>query len=138
MKFYSWAVSPPNQVEVNNKPSDCVPNQSISLRDMINNHMQGGSVRTYSPVYTGIDNTVLPVNFERLSKVDKAQLQIDLADFVTSERGRMMTRREKMRRDADRSNLEASRPPVVSTPVHIPDTEVKAIKALSSVPDASR
>jgi len=95
----------PSQGEVNNKPSLTVPNQSISLREMLNRHLNGGAVKQYEGAYLQPDNPI-PVGFESLSKIDNAQMLIDVSYVVTTTRGRIMTRRDLA--EAARKRQEAA------------------------------
>lgn len=66
--------------EQNILPSRTVPDQALSLREMVARYAQGGSVEMFQPVYT--DNELIPDNWERWDKIDRIEyaraLKIDL------------------------------------------------------------
>lgn len=73
-------------------PSSCVPDMSVSLRDMLNRHNSGGTLKQFQ-VSNVPPDSIIPVDFERMSSIDRAQLSLDVADFVATTRGRMQTSR---------------------------------------------
>lgn len=66
--------------EVNILPSRTVPDQALSLREMVARYAQGGSVEMFQPVYT--DNELIPDNWERWDEIDRIEysraLKLDL------------------------------------------------------------
>lgn len=66
--------------EQNILPSRTVPDQVLSLREMVARYAQGGSVEMFQPVYT--DNDLIPDNWERWDEIDRIEyaraLKIDL------------------------------------------------------------
>lgn len=66
--------------EQNILPSRTVPDQALSLREMVARYAQGGSVEMFQPVYT--DNELIPDNWERWDEIDRIEyaraLKIDL------------------------------------------------------------
>lgn len=106
-------------------PSLTVPDMSLSLRQLLDRHKSGGNVKTFSPVYTdGFD--LLPDGFERMSKVDRAQLLLDTSDFISTTRGRIITARESRQRD----RLEAAR--IAASSPAVPPPDVPSPKASKS------
>lgn len=89
----------PSQGEVFTQVSQTIPNMSISLREMIDRHNRGGNVKVFTPV-TVPDDSMVPVELERMSSIDKAQLSIELADFVISTRGKLITARKAAQKAA--------------------------------------
>jgi len=78
-------------------PSLTVPDMTISLREMLNRHLHGGSIKTFQTTNVRPDS-IIPDNFERMSAIDRAALSQDLADFVSTTRGKMITAKEAKRR----------------------------------------
>lgn len=85
-----------------------VPDMSLDLRELLNRHKSGNAVRMYQPQYVNPDSNVLPVNFERLDKIERRELLRSLPDFVQATRGRLMSAREAAKRA-----LRSPVPPVV-------------------------
>jgi len=85
--------------EIFTLPSNTVPDMSLSLRDMLNRHMAGGKVKTFQTTNVPADSLV-PVNFERMSALDMAELKQQTADFIATTRGRMQTARQSRERAA--------------------------------------
>jgi len=78
-------------------PSNTVPDQTLSMRDLLNRHNSGGKVKTFHTVYTG-DDTSIPEGLERMSKLERAQMAMDLRDFVATTRGQIVSKREARKR----------------------------------------
>lgn len=74
-------------------PSRTVPDMSPSLRDMLNRHLNGGSVKTFLSANVPVGSNVIPDNLERLDALDRADLAERNADFIATTRGRMQTAR---------------------------------------------
>lgn len=96
--------------EHTDKPSTTVPDRSLSLRDMITRHNSGGTVKSFTPVYLG-ETTQIPVGFENMSLLDRAELAQRLPDFIADSRGRLQTMRavklEAMKKaEAEKKRLE--------------------------------
>lgn len=62
--------------EVNNLPSKTVPDQALSLSEMLNRYVRGGDVEVFTPLYS----EDFP-NVERMSELDR----LDLAREMKSE-----------------------------------------------------
>lgn len=78
-------------------PSNTVPEQSLSMRQLLDRHNSGGKVKTFHTVYTG-DDASIPIGLERMSKVERAQMAMDLRDFVATTRGQIVSKREARKR----------------------------------------
>lgn len=76
--------------EHTDKVSVTVPDRTLSLRDMITRHNSGGAVKSFTPVYLGETNQI-PVGFEKMSLIDRAELAQKLPDFISTTRGRLQT-----------------------------------------------
>lgn len=76
-----------------------VPDMSLSLRDMLNRHKAGGVVKTFNPVYVDPESK-FPLNFERMSQIDRKQMSLDLSDFIADTRGRLISARQQAKNDA--------------------------------------
>lgn len=92
--------------EFNSGVSDVVPDMSLSMRDLINRHMSGGKVRTFSDSGIPSGSTVIPSDLERMSLIDRAQLAKDLPHFIKSTRGQIISSR-KARLDAEALRIKA-------------------------------
>lgn len=79
------------------KPSVTVPDMSLSLRQMLERHKAGGNVKTFH-VANVPQNSMIPDDFERMSQIDREVLKGQVADFIATTRGRMITAREAQRR----------------------------------------
>jgi len=95
--FVSHANYPGPTGEKFTLPSLTVPDMTITLRDMLNRHLHGGSIKTFQTTNVP-PNSIVPDNFERMSAIDRAALSQDLADFVATTRGKMITAKEAKRR----------------------------------------
>lgn len=87
-------------------PSNTVPNQALSLRTLLDRHNNGGHVTQYKPVYLGDDDSI-PVGFERMDAAERAQMAKNLADFVKTTRGELMTKREAAQKAANDRAIDA-------------------------------
>lgn len=87
-------------------PSQTVPDMSIDIREMMNRHKSGGRVKTFSPVYVNPDQTLIPLDFERMDKVDRQQMANQLADFVKVGRARLISARQQAKLDAQVAALD--------------------------------
>lgn len=83
--------------EQNYGVSVTVPDKTISLRDMITRHMSGGRVKSFTPVYLGETNLV-PLGFERMDLLERAQFAKDLPHFIADSRGKLQTMRQQRER----------------------------------------
>lgn len=81
------------RVESNYQKSVTVPDKTISLRDMITRYQNGGKVKSFTPVYLE-DANVIPVGFERMDLMERAQFAKDLPNFIADSRGRLQTLRQ--------------------------------------------
>lgn len=79
-------------------PSKTVPDMSLSLRDLLNRHNAGGTVKTFSPVYLPPDS-IVPDNFEFMSRIDRQDLLNKLPDFIKRTRDGLVSARQA-RKDA--------------------------------------
>lgn len=76
-------------------PSKTVPDMSLSIRDLVDRHKKGLNVKTFSPVYSERN-----IGLERLDKIERAELAMQLSDFVATSRGRLLSARQKVKQDA--------------------------------------
>lgn len=79
--------------EVFTKPSLTVPDMQLSLRAMLDRHLHGSSVKTFQTANVPVDS-MIPINLERMSKIDRAELSQGLSDFVVTTRGKLQTARQ--------------------------------------------
>lgn len=88
-------------------PSLTVPDMSISLREMVARHESGGRVKVFRPEYVAEDS-LIPIDFERLDLQDRVELSRKTADFIATTRGRMQTLRMQREQEArERQQYEA-------------------------------
>lgn len=80
-------------------PSKTVPDMSLSLRDLLNRHNAGGTVKTFSPVFLPADS-IIPDNFEYMSRIDRQDLLNKLPDFIKRTRDSLVSARQKRKDDA--------------------------------------
>jgi len=57
--------------EVNYLPSLTIPDQALSLQEMIKRYVSGGSVEAFTPVYT--EDTLVPDDWERMDTVERLE-----------------------------------------------------------------
>jgi len=76
-----------------NLPSQTVPDMSLTLRQMLDRHNSGGRVKSFEPVYVGESN-VIPVDLERMDKIDLEVLRQRVADNIAVGRGTLISQRE--------------------------------------------
>lgn len=91
--------------EIFTLPSKTIPDMTISLRQMLVRHKAGAKVKVFEPVYTG-ENSMIPVEFERMDQTEKVALAMKVADFIKTSRGRLITARQKAEMDAHEKALE--------------------------------
>lgn len=94
--------------EGNYKVSRTVPDRTLSLRQLIERHNSGGQVKSFLPQYLG-EASVIPVQFERMSLVERAQYAKDLPQFIADGRGRLITLRESIERASKQAEAEKKR-----------------------------
>lgn len=82
-----------NRLERNYQNSVTVPDKTISLRDMITRYQSGGKVKSFTPVYLD-DANIIPIGFERMDLVERAQFAKELPNFIADSRGRLQTLRQ--------------------------------------------
>lgn len=73
-------------------PSKTVPDMSITVRDMLNRHLNGGSVKGFQTTNVPLDS-MIPIGFEKMDIFDRAELKVQVADFIATTRGKMQTAR---------------------------------------------
>jgi len=88
-------------------PSMTVPDQTVDLREMLNRHLNGGAVKQYVPIYQPPDS-IVPAQYELMSKVERSQLLKDTSDFIATTRGRIQTARDAATR-AEHERIIAQR-----------------------------
>lgn len=86
-------------------PSLTVPDMTISLRQLVDNQKVGKAVKVFSPVYD--PNGDIPIGLERMDKIERAELARNTADFIKDQRGRLITAKQKLERDAYDAKLIA-------------------------------
>jgi len=79
--------------EVFSIPSKTVPDMSMKLYEMIERHQRGGSVKTYVGANVPTDSMV-PIDLEMMDKVERKRLSGQVADFIATTRGKMMTAKQ--------------------------------------------
>lgn len=85
--------------------SRTIPDMTLSLRDLLNRHKAGAKTKVFEPVYTG-DNSMIPIDFERMDQTEKVALAMKVADFIETSRGRLISARQKAQLDAHEKALE--------------------------------
>jgi len=95
-------------VESNLMKSRTVPDRTLSLRQLIERHNSGGQVKSFLPQYLG-NATVIPVGFERMSLVERAQFAKDLPHFIADGRGRLVTLRDSIDKAVRQAEADAKR-----------------------------
>jgi len=83
----------PGKKSRNTMPGLTVPDMSLSIRDLLNRHKAGGRVKVYEPVYVG-EESIIPPEFERMDKFQRAELAKQVADFVATTRGNIVSARQ--------------------------------------------
>lgn len=88
--------------------SRTVPDRTVSLRDLITRHNSGGQVKSFVPQYLG-ETSLIPVGFERMSLLERAEFAKDLPQFIANSQGRLMTMREVADKAAKEAAAQAKR-----------------------------
>lgn len=78
-------------------PSLTVPDQSMRIEDMIARHLAGHNMARYQPEYVP-ENSPIPVNFERMDKIQRAQMLKEVSLFVKDTRGKLITAKQAAER----------------------------------------
>lgn len=94
MRVYNAFNYPGPYRERSSLPSITVPDEGLSLRDLIDRHNRGGKVKTFTPVYD--DHT--PPGIENLNAIDREIMSRDVGDFIKTTRGRLISAREAAKR----------------------------------------
>lgn len=81
-----------------------IPQQSMSIRELIDRHNSGGKVKSFGVEYTGPDPSITD-GIERMDMIDRKVYADRLADFVRTTRGKMITAREAAQREADKARI---------------------------------
>jgi len=76
-------------------PSLTVPDMTLTIRQMLDRHLHGGNVKVYPG---SVANSAVPVNLERMSALDRADLAQRNADFIATTRGQLVTAKEARKR----------------------------------------
>lgn len=110
--YFNYAEESVSRFERNGLPSVAVPDEGLSLRDLIDRHMRGGKVKTFNPVF---DDTT-PAGLENLDAIERQVVSRQVADMIKTTRGKLMTARDARKRAADEAAIiakhEASKPKV--------------------------
>lgn len=104
---FTFATDGNRGAEICNPFSITVPDQALSLRELLDRHQNGGQVVQYKPTYLG-ENPDIPDGFEKMSKIERAEMAKGLADFVKDARGKLLSRREAEKRAADEQRVIAA------------------------------
>lgn len=97
-----------NRIEDNRMPSVTVPDKTVSLREMITRYQNGGKVKSFTPVYLE-DTNLIPMGFERMDLLERAQFAKDLPHFIADSRGRLQTLRQAREMAEKQAAAEAKR-----------------------------
>lgn len=134
MRLINWfnynSVNVPDIMEVNTLPSKTVPDMTLSIRDLVDRHKAGLNVKTFSPVYSERN-----VGLEKLDKIERQQLVNDLADFVATSRGKLMTGRQAAIKAANDAAVIAEYEKKRTLAAKVEDAELeidKAVKPMKS------
>lgn len=76
-KLVNWRNAVPTKGEVNNEPSLTVPDQTLSIRDLLNRYVRGQSVQVLQPEYDSDQSEELP-DTSNMSKMEKQELLMDV------------------------------------------------------------
>lgn len=74
-------------------PSLTVPDMTLSLRQLVDRHMRGQAVKTFT-VANVPENSMIPDNLERMSALDRAEFSQQIADFQRVARGKLITAKQ--------------------------------------------
>lgn len=96
-----------SQTEVFTKPSLTVPNMSISLATLLKRSRTGGTVTTFEGVFAGEDD-LLPVNFEKMDKMEKEQYLRDVAASSRASQDVLAQRNAERKSKADKAAFDAA------------------------------
>lgn len=90
-----------------NLPSKTVPDQTIPFRELVDRHLNGKNVKTFTPAYTGPEPSMSD-GIERMDKMERQMFSRQLSDFVADARGKLITRKQAAARAAnERAIIEA-------------------------------
>lgn len=64
--------------EINNEPSETVPDMTMSLSEILKRYTRGGEVATFTPVYQNHDDFDENPEFEKMDATEKLQMALDL------------------------------------------------------------
>jgi len=95
-------------IESNYQISRTVPDKTLTLRQLIERHNSGGMVKSFTPQYLG-DASLIPVGFERMSLVERAELAKSLPAFIADSRGRLQTMKDAMLKASKEAEAAAKR-----------------------------
>lgn len=121
--FSAWKAANKSAVlESNTMLSVTVPDRTLTLRQLIERHNSGGAVKSFVPSYLG-DTNLIPVGFERMSLVERAEILKNLPHFISDARGKLITLREaaeKARKQAEADARMKEAPPLKEQPTSSP------------------
>lgn len=64
--------------EINDLPSETVPDMTMSLGEILKRYTRGGEVATFTPVYQNHDDFDENPEFEKMDATEKLQMALDL------------------------------------------------------------
>jgi len=78
-KIFSHSHPPPPQGETFEKPSLTVPNQALSVEEILKRYVRGQDVQTFQPTYNDSEDLV---GYENLSRIEAAEFAKENAQKV--------------------------------------------------------
>lgn len=94
--------------------SETIPGQGITPKEVVSRYVNRQSLTVMDGVYT--DNKFLPDNYERMSKVERAELSHHLTAIMADRRARMQARRTRPVSAPADSSTPPSSPPREAAP----------------------
>lgn len=94
--------------------SETVPGQNITPKEIVSRYINGQALPQMAGVYT--DNNMLPDNFERMDKVQRAELAHKMLAIIADRQRRMQERAARARPATDAEPEPQSQTPLKEAP----------------------
>lgn len=110
MKIRTWANYARPRGEYSDAPSKTVPDMSISIREQYDRHRSGGKVKQFQPLSDDELGLRLASDLgfgdpQRMDKIEIAVASKRVADFVATERGKLITARQHQENEARKAAI---------------------------------
>lgn len=72
-----------------------VPNQTLSLRDLLERYVMSGTTEVFPATYTGMEENILPDDIEKLDPFQRRDLAAQLGEYIAEGQQKIIEANEK-------------------------------------------